>query len=912
MSRIDRVFEKLLEICNGEGITTMELATLLNLSRANVSSDLNRLCDEGKAIKIAGKPVLYIVSEKFKKKCKENSKFEEKTDIEQKFCKTTNVLDSFVIKNESLYSAVEQAKAAILYPPHGMNTLILGDTGVGKSMFAGLMYKYAIEMKVFDTSSPFITFNCADYTNNPQLLLSQLFGCKKGAYTGAEYDKVGLIEKANGGILFLDEVHRLPPEGQEMLFTFMDKGIYRRLGDTEIERSAKVLIISATTEDPEKVLLKTFARRIPMFITIPELEKRSLNERFELIGTFIKEECMRINKDIKVSINSIKSLLSYSCPNNIGQLKADIQLVCAKVYADFILKNKSEMKINTFDLPYHIRQGLYVEVEHRQFWSKLIDLNKRYCVFSKEGKEIIFEEYNEEVNIYELVDIRYRELKGRGAKEEELQEAMRLDIDAYFNRYINNFERKLSGSNLDKFIDKEIIEIIEEIIRFSEDSLDINLDKNVYYGMAMHINVSINRIKANKKINNPELNKIRVENPKEFNIDLDCLKIIERALDITMPIDEAGYLTKFFIYNGSNIRVESKKVKVVVIAHGENTATSMVAAVNELIGINYAVGINAPMNEKPEHVLEKLKYYVRENNINDEILLLVDMGSLTTFGKAIEEEFNVNTKVFPLVSTLHVVEAARKASMGYTLNKIFNDLLKVKDAYKYELQEVNFEEDEQIERLKKLAIISICSTGEGVAVEVKNKLNNQLNYDSNLLEIITLRFTDDKSITKELDSLKSNYNIIAIISAFNIKYDTKIFGLEEIVINDGAEKIQKIIDTESIYYKINNTLIENLKSVDGTEVLKDIRIFIQYMQSMLKRELPMNIIIGISLHMACMIDRIKKGGKIEAFEGKEELISSDIELYECIKTETLKLNTKYNININEDEICFIMRFFKKN
>ena len=91
---------------------------------------------------------------------------------------------------------------------------------------------------------------------------------------------MGLIEKANGGILFLDEVHRLSPQDQEILFTFMDKGIYRRLRDTEIERSSKLLIVSVTTEDPENVLLKTFARRIPIFITIPKLEKRSFNEKF--------------------------------------------------------------------------------------------------------------------------------------------------------------------------------------------------------------------------------------------------------------------------------------------------------------------------------------------------------------------------------------------------------------------------------------------------------------------------------------------------------------------------------------------------------------------------------------------------------------------------------------------------------
>ena len=73
-------------------------------------------------------------------------------------------------------------------------------------------------------------------------------GLKRSIYRSKR--SKGLIEKAHEGILFLDEVHRLPPEGQEMLFTFIDRGVYRRLGETENERKAQVLIITATTEEP--------------------------------------------------------------------------------------------------------------------------------------------------------------------------------------------------------------------------------------------------------------------------------------------------------------------------------------------------------------------------------------------------------------------------------------------------------------------------------------------------------------------------------------------------------------------------------------------------------------------------------------------------------------------------------------
>ena len=253
MKRVDLIYKTLLDLPINKGIDANTLASMLNISRANVSHVLNTLCKEGKVSKSNGRPVLFYINESL-------SSLKNKTN-----------LDKLANNNISLKDAIEHAKASILYPPNGMNCLILGETGVGKSMFAYLMHEYAIEMQVKNIDSPFITFNCADYSNNPQLLTSQLFGVKKGAYTGAEIDKIGLIEKANNGILFLDEIHRLPPEGQEALFTFLDTGLFRRVGDHE-NRQSNALIISATTENPDSTLLKTFTRRIPMTITIPALK----------------------------------------------------------------------------------------------------------------------------------------------------------------------------------------------------------------------------------------------------------------------------------------------------------------------------------------------------------------------------------------------------------------------------------------------------------------------------------------------------------------------------------------------------------------------------------------------------------------------------------------------------------------
>lgn len=348
MKRIDIIYNELARLTEEQGISAMVLAENLNFSRANVSSDLNKLWKEKKVKKSEGRPVLF-------------------TAIANVLKKSKTALDLLMQDSPSLIPAIEQGKAAILYPPNGLHCLILGETGVGKSTFAGFLHQYGIESNKMKMDAPFITFNCADYANNPQLLLGQLFGMNKGAYTGA-VEQQGLIEKAQEGILFLDEIHRLPAEGQEMLFTFIDKGVFRRLGETETERRAKVLLLTATTENPDSTLLKTFTRRIPMVITIPPLRERSLEERKHLICTFFKEEAIRLGKEISVSSNSIQSFLFYHCSNNIGQLKSDIQLACAKAFADVVTNKKENIKINSSDLPGYLREGLLKRNKNKQFF----------------------------------------------------------------------------------------------------------------------------------------------------------------------------------------------------------------------------------------------------------------------------------------------------------------------------------------------------------------------------------------------------------------------------------------------------------------------------------------------------------------------------------------------------------------
>ncbi len=161
------------------------------------------------------------------------------------------------------------------------------------------MHRFACE-QASGAIPPLVYFNCAEYAHNPELLSSHLFGHRQGAFTGANEHKTGLVEQADGGYLLLDEVHRLSYEGQEKLFSILDKGEYRPLGVSSQPRSISVRLICATTEPVGSALLRTFQRRIQVCIDLPGIRQRSVEEQIEMIVGFLQRESRKIERTVSI------------------------------------------------------------------------------------------------------------------------------------------------------------------------------------------------------------------------------------------------------------------------------------------------------------------------------------------------------------------------------------------------------------------------------------------------------------------------------------------------------------------------------------------------------------------------------------------------------------------------------------
>lgn len=245
-----------------------------------------------------------------------------------------------------------------------------------------------------------------------------------------------------------------------MLFTYIDNGFFRPLGETERLVHVNVRIVAATTENPKSNLLETFIRRIPMTITLPSIRNRSISERYLLVESFIKEESHRIGKSIYISKNSIISYLLYDCPNNIGQLKSDIQLACAKAFLNYKSGNIDYIIINQGDIPNHVRKGILKINEYRNEIDNLLSSTHDILKFNQYDEPPLLPKLDKasSEDFYTIIEEKLESLKDLGMDEQDINEIINIDIESHFEKYIGSIYMKNSGrtSVVGKVIDEEI------------------------------------------------------------------------------------------------------------------------------------------------------------------------------------------------------------------------------------------------------------------------------------------------------------------------------------------------------------------------------------------------------------------------------------------------------------------------
>ncbi len=680
----------------------------------------------------------------------------------------------------TLKAAIQQAQAAVLYPPHGLHTLLFGQTGVGKSKMAEAMYDFARERQIMAEDAPFVVFNCADYAKNPQLLLAQLFGYVKGAFTGADRDKEGLVDRANGGILFLDEIHRLPPEGQENLFYLIDKNMYRRLGEVDFQRKAELLIVGATTESPDSSLLLTLRRRIPMLIELPPLLEWTMSERLELVFHFVNEETKRIGKNLLVDREVIAALIAYECPGNTGQLHSDIRVLLARA----LLKNMSasdqeQVLVQRQDLPANVTGGC--ALNFTQQGGQL--LKKEQFAFIPGQRADPLEPAEQETasaDLYEWIAERHQHLKEQGQNEELIQLIISQELESRLDSAAleKNERHEVRLQQLVRLVGDKIVQTVEQMLWIAEKHLLFDYQK-ISYVLAIHLKGILDRQQSGTLSAVDEASEYQTDTI-EYSVALEMSKVVQRIWDIALPAAEIGFLAMYL--SRCRTYVEPKKAIGVVVASYGQIAKSMVDVAQRLFEKSHAIPVELHWNDELPDTVRRVGASLQQADQGAGVILLTDMG--TTFLREIswQQQFGVHVRVVAPLTTALVVEVLRKCLYSDTS---IDQLVLTSGGTSEAIQQ-----GKAAGRLPK-AVVAVCVTGEGAARRLAALVQESLAEKGKNL---TYLIGSSLSIRKKYQEWAEHYDILAVIGTLDpLLAGIPFISFKEIVDESGLAFLQRLL-----------------------------------------------------------------------------------------------------------------------
>ena len=862
MEAKEEIYQYIRKHIKEDGVTAQSIAEIFGIKRNVASHYLNLLEKEGKLQKGTNRPVHFSIPTDTEKKAEEcNNMIDERPAAQ----KEVSVFSKFIGYNGSMEQVIEKCKAAVNYPVNGLTMIICGASGVGKSYLASLIHQYAVESGAVEKNAPFVVLNCADYANNSELLSSVLFGHVKGAFTGANEEKQGLLAEADGGYLFLDEVHNLSAENQEKLFLFIDSQKYRMLGDSKNWQTAKVRLLFATTEDIHSTLLATFRRRIPFEIRIPDFLERSYGERFLLVSSFFQNEAEILKKNICVDSEYFRRMLNLHEEGNIGAVKSKIKVLCAQAYSQ---QREEELRITTPGKESSDSFHFYWNRPEKKKWmsSYQIFSNITGCFvpgmnYSKieEVLELFLQTITrrlEENNFYEIPPFRHYEEKCRNS----------------INKILKSYGYRLNELEIDEFYKMVIAVLFDE----------------TFFGAAF-------------KISGYEKKKYR-------KYEVMISRILDAVLEDYNDNVREFLQTILTVWLSDKVKVKSK-INALILMHGEHSASSMASLANEMIGDYVYEAFDMPIQVHTEELIVKVNDYVRDIETNEGLVLLVDMGSLERMYDKISRNVDGDLVIVNNVSTAFALE------LGFSLF----DKADIYRITQMDMSQFNMKMQYYKGLSQKPNIIVSCISGEGIAVEIKEILSRYVNTDE--IDILTMDYSELK---KQLNrgSAEDFHNTIVVFTTTPLSSTVvPVMNVEDLVNGFTNPSFPEFMLNKENVREFTNDIIKlftlkgvasRLRFLNPEVVMQEVDQVIRGYENYYHVQLPNFLRINLFLHTSIMIERVlvkEESGKIDSID-TEGINEESRKFIEVSKDIFKSIMMKYKIEISDAEYLLLYQILQ--
>lgn len=869
--------------------TTITISSRLNISRGLTSQYLNELFKEGELIKICSRPVLFL----------DKKVIEEKYNINLQIC-SFDFLDDFIdilnqeankLKdfekaigyNSSLAHIIDQCKAAIQYSDNGIPLVITGQRGTGKTLLAKLLFEYGINSKILNYDYKLFVINCREYSKKRKTVTISI----------VTYDYISDVKTVSfsellkyakeNRILYFDNIDYLE---KEQLIDLADT----YLNDTNIsERPYVFFSVNLPMEEKEPEL---FLNRIPIVVTLPTFEERSLYEKKQFISYALNKESQKISKNINISGNALNIFYNFKFSLNIIDVFKTIKYSCA--FAS--IKTDSDLFIDVNALP----NELLMNIDR-------VDLDEKDTYLSSQN---LLEDEN--INILTNLFKRILIVLNEQFKSNEYYNDEFLNLIYHEYLVLSDYviyELNYKNDRLSFFQD-----MISKVFYRIEDKYNIVIPMNAanifakYFMMKSHANYFLESTNSSERcMLSQQIKKIEKSDPNLMFISKEIERGIQLIVDNEISdIDRLLLLSCIHYYNR---KIVINKTLAFIICHGHSTASSMADIANSILNEKIFSPIDMPINSSAKDIVKKIRMYINqyEKDMFHRVVILIDMGSLSEIGLILKDNLNVDIYVIDNITTKLVLEIGLEIANKEIDIKLLEDVCK-----QYEITCSLY----GCER-KTNAIFFVSDSGQDFAVQFANLFLRSLPLDC-AIKIIPIEY--ELSQNKELfQRLKKQYNVIFISGNSNyFESEIPFIPIEHIISQTAMEKmgilLKPYMKNEFTLFQQNLAKNFSLKNImESITFLDPVRLFNLVEESVYNLELSLNLKfdfslkVGLYIHLGCLIERLVTGKTNFAYMKKcDEDIPQSFK--KSIRQSFINITNVFNITIPENEIVYIFDY----
>ena len=865
------------------------LSSDLNISRSLASQYLNKFVKEGTLIKIASRPVCFLhrktIEKQFQMELSTTVFYSVEEFIEilsQGTCIKKNFM-KMIGYDASLRNAIDQVKAAVKYPNHGLPVILYGEKGVGKSLLCREMYEYAMDQHILNEQACLCKLKVLQ---EEQHVWEQLVGTDL---------KKGLLEGSKGGIVCIQKAQRLSLDDQQRLTKLIEEGSFTHL-DSNRKIEVKAQLVLSVDEDYQKCLDYDLIQCFPVICHLPDVEDRYIDEKEELLVSLFKKHAIRLNKRIFVSKKMIHILVMKKYKGNIDELINVIEDICAR--ANLSLQDEPNLYVKMYHLPETILMELNQDEHYHEESIDYIDI-------------LAYKKSQESTKLIDLFDtILDRFL----LKEHSLPSAIKssvADLTQYFTSLSYN---ELLTAHQSKAMEQTISYVLNKVLTSYNMSIPFHCSPLFAYYMYLlqSMNTTLRKWKKDRQSDIKKiLSLLEQQYPsgrvvaEKINYSMECN--LEYEFD---DMNKVILMINLIYYNDATSK---SKYLSIIIAHGYATASSMAKAVNTLLGSYVFDAFDMPLDTSMLDIVERLKRYIDRYTIKNDILLLVDMGSLETINEHLHLITNKNIGMINNVSTRLALEIGESVLSGMDMKSV------LQHAAKHSTSTYSFVENKTLKDL----VIFISDNGIKMANRMKDLFISSLPKMIDL-EVISLSIENLKN-TEYMKELEKEYHILFISGiCSSIDAPDRFVSLEEMITNDSLEYIQihlnKYLSIEEIDVFSKNLLhnfslenaLNSLSILDAKKLLDFVEEAVQQMQVQLGHQLYGNTIAGLYIHMCCMIERLVTKEPIQNREGLAIFEEHHQRFIDIVKKCFAKIGNHYGVEISLSEISYLYDYIEED